>query len=48
MSQSSRHARGTRHSPGGGELEPLSRRLLQAAGVLSLLEEELETVGQAS
>lgn len=37
VSQSSRQARGTRHSPGVGELEPLSRRLLQAAGVLSLL-----------
>jgi hypothetical protein len=38
VSQSSRPARGTRHSLFGDEpLEPLSRRLLQAAGVLSLL-----------
>lgn len=38
MSQSSRPARGTRQSLfGDGPLEPLSRRLLQAAGVLSLL-----------
>jgi hypothetical protein len=35
--QSSRPARGTRHSFGGEQLEPLSLRLLQAAGVLSLL-----------
>jgi len=37
VSQSSRHARETRHSLGGEQLEPLSLRLLQAAGVLSLL-----------
>lgn len=38
MAQSSRPARGTRHSLfGDAPLEPLSRRLLQAAGVLSLL-----------
>lgn len=39
MAKSSRSARGTRHTPFGGDgpLEPLSRRLLQAAGVLSLL-----------
>jgi hypothetical protein len=37
VSKSSRHARGTRHSLGGEQLEPLSRRLLQVAGVLSLL-----------
>ena len=37
-SQSSRYARGTRQSLfGEGPLEPLSRRLLQAAGALSLL-----------
>lgn len=36
MSQSSRYARGTRQAP-GGDLEPLSRRALQAAGILSLL-----------
>jgi len=37
VSQSSRYARGTRHTPGAAELEPLSRRCLQAAGALSLL-----------
>ncbi|HXR60543.1 MAG TPA: hypothetical protein VN732_04370, partial [Solirubrobacterales bacterium] len=37
MSRSSRRARATRHLFGAEELEPLSRRLLQAAGVLSLL-----------
>jgi hypothetical protein len=38
VSQGSRPARGTRHSLFGDEpLEPLSRRLLQVAGVLSLL-----------
>lgn len=38
VSKSSRSARGTRHSLfGDGPLDPLSRRLLQAAGVLSLL-----------
>lgn len=37
VSQSSRQARGTRHAPGTADLEPLSRRALQAAGVLSLL-----------
>lgn len=37
VSQSSRHARGKRHSLSGADLEPLSRRALQAAGVLSLL-----------
>jgi hypothetical protein len=37
VSKSSRYARGTRHVPGSSELEPLSRRTLQAAGVLSLL-----------
>jgi hypothetical protein len=35
--QSARHARGNRHSSPGADLEPLSRRALQAAGVLSLL-----------
>jgi len=38
MSQSSRYARGTRHLLSGvDDLEPLSRRLLQVAGALSLL-----------
>jgi hypothetical protein len=37
VSKSSRHARGTRHSLGSADLEPLSRRALQVAGVLSLL-----------
>jgi hypothetical protein len=37
VAKSSRYARGTRHTPGGTDLEPLSRRALQAAGVLSLL-----------
>jgi hypothetical protein len=37
VSQTSRHARGTRHSFGGEQLEPLSLRLLRVAGVLSLL-----------
>lgn len=37
VSQSSRYARGTRHTPDAAELEPLSRRCLQAAGALSLL-----------
>jgi hypothetical protein len=38
VSQSSHPARGNRHTLfGDGPLEPLSRRLLQAAGVLSLL-----------
>jgi hypothetical protein len=38
VSPSSRHTKGTRQVvAGGSELEPLSRRLLQAAGVLSLL-----------
>lgn len=37
VSQSARHARGNRHSSPGADLEPLSRRALQAAGVLSLL-----------
>lgn len=37
VSQSSRYARATRHLFGDEELEPLSRRLLQAAGFLSLL-----------
>jgi hypothetical protein len=38
MAQSSRYTRGTRHSLfGEGPLEPLSVKLLQAAGVLSLL-----------
>ena len=36
LSQGSRYARGKRHIDAGAELEPLSRRLLQAAGVLSL------------
>jgi len=37
VSKSSRHARGKRQSLGGEQLEPLSRRALQAAGALSLL-----------
>ncbi len=37
VSQTSRYARGTRHTLGGEQLEPLSLRLLQVAGVLSLL-----------
>jgi hypothetical protein len=37
VSQSSRYARGTRHASTVTGLEPLSRRLLQAAAVLSLL-----------
>lgn len=37
VSKSSRQARGSRHASGGADLEPLSRRALQAAGVLSLL-----------
>jgi len=36
-SQSSRHARGARQGGAYAELEPLSQRALQAAGVLSLL-----------